>query len=92
VRNGTVEPRIDDIALIPALEQVAGLMGTRPVRRQPVEHDIETKAQAASFAQGGYLVYGLVDRPTDPQTGAGLARSLINNGSLRLARKGLRQT
>ena len=56
MRNGTVEPRIDDIALISALEQISGLMGAGPVKRQPVKHDIKTKAQAVLFTQRGHLV------------------------------------
>jgi hypothetical protein len=69
VRNGTVEARIDDIALISALEQIASFMGAGPVKRQPVKHDIETKAQAVLFTQGGHLVDRLFDRTTDPQSG-----------------------
>jgi hypothetical protein len=67
VRDGAVESWIDDITLMAALEQIAGLMGAGPVERQPVEHDIETKAQAAPFTQRGYLMDRLFDRTADPQ-------------------------
>jgi hypothetical protein len=69
VRNGTVEARIDDIALISALEQISGLMGAGPVKRQPVKHDIETETQAVLFTQRGHFLDRLVYRTADPQSG-----------------------
>ncbi|HZB56508.1 MAG TPA: hypothetical protein VE527_22935 [Reyranella sp.] len=50
VCDGTVEARIDDIAFVSALEQIPGLVGAGPVKRQPVEDDVEAKAQATTFA------------------------------------------
>jgi hypothetical protein len=50
VCDGTVEARIDDIAFVPALEQIPRLVGAGPVKCQPVEDDVEAKAQATPFA------------------------------------------
>ena len=59
---------------ISALEQIPGLVGTGPVERQPVEDDVEAKAQATTFAQRGYLMDRLFDRTADPQAGVRLGQ------------------
>ena len=74
VCNGTVEARIDDIAFVSALEQIPGLVCGGPVERQPVEDDVEAKAQATTFAQRGYLMDCLFDRTADPQPGIRLGQ------------------
>ena len=74
VCDGTVEARIDDIALISALEQIPGLVGAGAVERQPVEDDVEAKAQATPFAQRGDLMDRFFDRTADPQPGIRLGK------------------
>ncbi|MPZ33946.1 MAG: hypothetical protein GEV13_23645 [Rhodospirillales bacterium] len=74
VRDGRVEVRIDDIALIPALEQIPGLVGTDPVGRQPVKDDVEAKAQAPPFTQDGNLVDRIFDRTANPEAGVRLGK------------------
>jgi hypothetical protein len=74
VGDGTIEARIDDVALIPALEQIPGLVGTDPVGRQPVKDNVEAKAQAPPLTQVGHLLNRVFDRTAFPQAGVRLGK------------------
>src|SRR4029453_15977336 len=74
VCDGTVEARIDDVALIAALEQIARLVGADAVGGQPVQDNVKGKAQATPLALDGYLMDRVFDRAAKSQAGVGLGK------------------
>jgi len=65
--NRAILAGIDHIAIVETFVEAVGLAGAGPLRRQPIEHDVEEKTKAVPRTQRGHVTCGILGRSADAQ-------------------------